>query len=547
MTISPPFRHGSASFRSLLASCVVLAACSIPMTATAQPSPEDASDDGAADEGRGEPAPNERAEGPAAAERGTTDAGGSGTAPASEESANPPALEGAANVEERGPQEGVPTATSGEPGVPAPSLSSSPAAPGDLAELQDNWAEDPLGGAPAGPPRGDEPEAPVVPEPPPEEEGTDKLPFDHFFDHINVRGYTQLRYNHLGQTNPRLVNVQADKSMGGDGGGFFFRRARIVLSGHVHPQVQIYFQPDFVSAPSSDPLNFAQIRDWYADISDPSTEFRVRVGQSKVPFGFENMQSSSNRLPLDRSDALNSAVANERDIGLFFYYAPVEVRRRFKHLVASGLKGSGDYGMAGIGIYNGQTANRPEKNENKHVVARLTYPFKLGEQYLELGAAGYAGKFVVKKDPEIGGGEEFRDARAQATFNLYPQPFGLLVEYNVGIGPELDGREVLQPDGSSVFTGEIREQFLHGGYALASFVVGDFIPYVRGFYYRGGKKHETNAPSYTVRELEMGVEWHIIKALELVSAYTIADRTFSEPPYNLESGRLFRFQLQINY
>jgi hypothetical protein len=47
---------------------------------------------------------------------------------------------------------------------------------------------------------------------------------------------------------------------------------------------------------------------------DAKKEYRVRIGQSKVPYGFENLQSSQNRLTLDRNDALNSAVANERDL-----------------------------------------------------------------------------------------------------------------------------------------------------------------------------------------------------------------------------------------
>jgi hypothetical protein len=71
----------------------------------------------------------------------------------------------------------------------------------------------------------------------------------------------------------------------------------------------------------------------------------VRVGQSKVPFGFENLQSSQNRLTLDRNDALNSAVANERDLGAFFYWAPSKIRERFAMLVKDGYKGSGDYGV----------------------------------------------------------------------------------------------------------------------------------------------------------------------------------------------------------
>jgi hypothetical protein len=86
------------------------------------------------------------------------------------------------------------------------------------------------------------------------------------------------------------------------------------------------------------------------------TKFRLRVGQSKVPFGFENLQSSQNRLTLDRNDALNSAVANERDLGAFFYWAPSKIRERFAMLVKDGYKGSGDYGVFAFGVYNGQTS-----------------------------------------------------------------------------------------------------------------------------------------------------------------------------------------------
>lgn len=76
-----------------------------------------------------------------------------------------------------------------------------------------------------------------------------------------------------------------------------------------------------------------------------------------MPFGFENMQSSQNRLPLDRNDAMNSAVSNERDLGVFIYWAPVDKRKLFSRLVSDGVKGSGDDGIFAFGAYNGQTAN----------------------------------------------------------------------------------------------------------------------------------------------------------------------------------------------
>ena len=74
--------------------------------------------------------------------------------------------------------------------------------------------------------------------------------------------------------------------------------------------------------------NFGQLRDVYVDwFLDPERRLRLRFGQSKVPFGWENLQSSSNRLPLDRSDAINSGVPGERDVGVNVYYTPTMSRR----------------------------------------------------------------------------------------------------------------------------------------------------------------------------------------------------------------------------
>ena len=119
---------------------------------------------------------------------------------------------------------------------------------------------------------------------------------------------------------------------------------------------------------------------------------------------------------------------------------------------------------------------------------------------------------------------------------LYPQPIGLQAEYNVGRGARLDKA-----------TNAVREKFLHGGYAMAMVRVGPVLPYVRGVLYEGGRKFETNSPNYSVRELELGVEWQVWKALELTAAFTFAERTSPKPPYDQESGRFLRLQAQFNY
>ncbi|MFN3803371.1 porin, partial [Belliella pelovolcani] len=239
-----------------------------------------------------------------------------------------------------------------------------------------------------------------------------------WYETIQLRGYAQLRYNRLFETNPDLQCEQCDRSWG-ENGGFFFRRIRMIFYGQIHEKVYFYIQPDFASGGG----NFAQIRDAYFDLGlDQKQEFRLRIGQSKVPFGFENLQSSQNRIPLDRHDGLNSAVANERDIGVMFYYAPTKIRRRFSELVSSGLKGSGDYGVFGLGLYNGQTANQPDKNNSLHIVSRVTYPFELESgQIIETSFQGYTGKFVINRNPQTDFDQtEFEEFRYGPSFILYP-------------------------------------------------------------------------------------------------------------------------------
>ena len=368
-----------------------------------------------------------------------------------------------------------------------------------------------------------------------------------WFENVHIRGYMQLRYNRLAETNKDLKCEQCDRSWG-DGGGFFFRRIRVIIYGQLTKRIYFYIQPDFGSSASSTGLNFGQLRDAYIDIGvDKRSEFRFRLGQSKVPYGFENLQSSQNRLPFDRADALNSAISNERDIGIFFYWAPQKIRERYSMLVNEGYKGSGDYGVFGIGLYNGQTANKPELNKDKHVVVRLACPFKVKSQIFEPGIQAYTGKYVIPDDL-LTSGVKFRsdktytDQRIAFSFVLYPRPFGIMTEYNIGKGPQFN------PATDSI---EVRN--LHGGYVTLNYMVKVknhvLFPFVRGQYYDGGKKHEKDARSYLVKEIEFGLEWQPVKFIELVAVYTISSRRFEDfsKQNNLQNGRLLRLQAQINF
>ncbi len=367
-----------------------------------------------------------------------------------------------------------------------------------------------------------------------------------WYESFKIRGYAQIRYNGLFVTNDSLGCDQCDRSWGHDG-GIFLRRLRIAFSGYVHPRVYVYVQPDFVSWVGSSGY-VAQLRDCYVDLGlDRRNEFRVRLGQSKLPYGHENMQSSSQRIPLDRADPLNSAQKDERDLGAFLYWSPSSIRDREKMLVASGMKGKGDFGVFGFGLYNGQGANRLDQNRGMHVVARAAYPFTVRDQVIEASLAGYTGEYMLQSSQLTPGiattaDRTYDDRRAAATLSLYPSPFGLLAEYNVGRGPEFDAA-----------TDSIVTKDLSGGYVMAMYRIRhrghEFMPFVRYQQYAGGKKFEQDARSYAVNDLEFGVEWQPNDHIELTCEYYLGDRRYIdlELPVNHQQGGLLRIQAQFSF
>lgn len=377
-------------------------------------------------------------------------------------------------------------------------------------------------------------------------DSTKKEPERKWFTSFSIRGYVQVRYNNLAMKNANLGCEQCDKFWGGDP-SFSLRRARIVFSGQIHPQIYFYIQPDFASG-INEAKNFVQLRDAYFDIGvDKKSEFRFRIGQSKVPYGFENLQSSGIRLSLDRNDAINSAFTNERDIGLSFMWAPTKRRALFRDLVSMGLKGSGDYGVIAFGVINGQPLNTKELNKNKHVFIRGTYPFNLKNQTFEASIQAYTGLYHMQPDDVSVGVKHnstlnYRDERVGVSAIWYPKPFGIQAEYNIGRGPEFDKS-----------TDSITTKQLSGGYVLLNYQFKIkkqlLIPFAKYKYYDGGKKFEQDARSYHMNEVEFGIEWQPLRYFELVVMYTLSERRYEDYILrdNLQRGNSLRIQAQLNF
>jgi Phosphate-selective porin O and P len=392
-----------------------------------------------------------------------------------------------------------------------------------------------------------------------------------WFEKYTIRGYAQVRYNEILSREDLSAAPQyvGDRSVS-ENQTFFLRRARLIISGDVSEHLGIYLQPDFASTPdgSTGSIHFAQIRDWYGDVYlEKSKVHRVRVGQSKIPYGWENMQSSSNRLVLDRNDALNSAVRNERDFGVIYYWTPEPAQEFFASVLDKGLKGSGNYGVFGFGAYVGQGGSLAEQNDNLHIVSRFTLPIEFCDgQCAEVGIQGYTGRYVVGgsniRPLGVGGAaiplgtldsvvpdrRGIQDERLAWTGVWYPQPLGFQTEWTVGRGPALNAAQTA-----------VEERALYGGYAMTMYqhktdCHGTIIPFLRWNYFKGGYKSERNAPFSLIDEWEMGFEWQFNKQVELVTQYTLTDRTNTTAintagvrSYRQFDGDMLRTQFQFNY
>lgn len=373
-----------------------------------------------------------------------------------------------------------------------------------------------------------------------------------WYERLQIRGYSQFRYEDVASQSGAVLEVPADRAVNPNE-SFVLRRGRVVIQGDVADHLSLYAQTDFNGSPGS--ADFAlQMRDLYGDVwLDKAKTYRVRVGQSKVPFGFVNMQSSSNRAAFERPDALNSAVEGERDLGAFLMWENAAAKQRFRELANATFKGSGDYGVLSAGLYSGQGLNRSDQNGNPHGFVRASYPFKTkGGQFVELGVAAYRGRFVVPTQAITAGGATFTptqdadgvvDERVAVTAVIYPQPFGLEAEWNIGRGPQI-----------SSDLRRIGTKSLQGGYVQLNYhaknSTGTWFPFTRWQYYDGARKFARNAPVEFVNEVDFGVEFAKWSEVEITGMFTHTfqrTRTSAFPFARTRDANRVGVQVQWNY
>jgi len=171
---------------------------------------------------------------------------------------------------------------------------------------------------------------------------------------LELNAYTQVRYTHTDE----------------DINEFRIRRARAGLKGEILKRINYILQIDASKSPV---LLDAKVEITFAPHA------KLTFGQFKVPFGLENLTSSSALDTINRSQTVEN-LCPSRDIGAQGRDIGVALSGKFSRI---------EYNL---GVFNGEGSNRTDTNEKKDLVARLGFhPF----DFLTLSLSHYKGKSTL--------------------------------------------------------------------------------------------------------------------------------------------------------
>ena len=275
--------------------------------------------------------------------------------------------------------------------------------------------------------------------------------------------------------------VQGQYTNAEDLSTFRMRRVRVSLSGQITPKIDYKIQPELLSF---------KLLDAYFDYK-PFEQFKVKVGQFKVPFTIENPDYSPLRMMMiDYPMVIQRLVGTSEKIGSTTL--KTSDRGTGFNLHGALCKGRIAYDFA---LLNGTDLNIVDNNKSKDVVGRLT--LQLVEGWL-LSGSYYWGEY----------GEEYYTRKRWSVGSAYDK--GAFVVRGEYVGGK-----------SGLEYGEIDS---HGWYALAgvrfckNWAVAarceNFQEKATVFY---EKFDQTN---YT-----LGVSWKPLKYLRLQANYTYEDQT----------------------
>ncbi len=158
------------------------------------------------------------------------------------------------------------------------------------------------------------------------------------------------------------IQVQYRSDQAADKREFLVRRARIKFEGEVDKRTsyEVQLQMDAKEKGLAKGTK-TQVRNVFVDYK--LNRGRLRIGQAKIPWGYDLQRSSTIRWtsPVGRAFFLDRLFPNARDIGVQWEYRRSPNAPKFD-----------------VGVFNGTGMNKSDNNDKKNVMARVDFPVSCG-------------------------------------------------------------------------------------------------------------------------------------------------------------------------
>lgn len=333
---------------------------------------------------------------------------------------------------------------------------------------------------------------------------------------LKLSGYVQARYQYL---------TPLEDGTGGYS-RFFIRRSRLKAT-YTDDIGQVMLQIDATTSAVS-------LRDAEATLFVPGTRQKaaLTLGQMKWPFGYEAVQSSSEREFPERSLAVQRFQPGERDLG-----ARVSAKYKWLRFAGGVFNGNGTGQRDFIGVDN---------DKEKDLVGRLSFDLK----WISGGVSGWYGQTLG-----VAAGDTFRRAYDRTRLGLDVQLYGdvlpvgrtaLKAEYITGKTYQVGGRELLGVPASGWYVLLVQNLGLSNALAVRY----DYFDPVNGV---GPAADPTNPTQPSINNpvgtLGLAAIHHFGEVVKATLAYEIHMTATPEAPVGVEDPRddVLTFQLQARY
>ena len=192
---------------------------------------------------------------------------------------------------------------------------------------------------------------------------------------LQIGGYGQIRITNVG-------NSAGDRTGPHDSIDFQLARFRPRLTFFMDPHWEADLQIN-VNTRGATATSF-QARDAYIEYHNgQNNRYALRLGQQKVPFGFETFVEGDEQRPaLERARYHDVLAPDQRDPGLAALYNP-----RGLPVTPALFRGP----LVAVGVFSGNGTNRQDNDESKSLIAAARYP--LG-RHNTVGVSGISGTFT---------------------------------------------------------------------------------------------------------------------------------------------------------